>query len=360
MLMTERKAVAVTSRPDLSAPVYCAGAGADASVCQSPNSFPCGSLQVESQPMAGPASACLPPRQLRHTRGTCLDVIDREVRPRTALARLHVRDRRALLPANLRRRYSNGRGSPGTATQTKSPRTPDPAECRPPGSCARSHLATLPPRAAGHGDAAVSPYNARAARKLWSCPTPGHPAIFAHMIRSYEHGHAAWPAAAGQVRARSTSSSPPAAPRLQPRHRAGSQRHLRSRIRGRWPERDRSGRLLPGAIPEASGSSRRGAPAHAPGRLGRRQRQPSGQRPGRGGGEQRHQQGKVNRQVHLKSSRSARPRDPANHRASGAAVLVGARQAGNEPGQYRLPVGLAVQHLAIRRAASPGSSATGA
>src|SRR6266581_1865061 len=42
------------------------------------------------------------PAEFRHTRRTCLDVVDREVRPHTALARLHVRDRRALLPANLR------------------------------------------------------------------------------------------------------------------------------------------------------------------------------------------------------------------------------------------------------------------
>jgi uncharacterized membrane protein len=46
--------VAETRSPGLSAaPVYCAGAGAEVSVCQSPNSFPCGSVQVENQPMAG-------------------------------------------------------------------------------------------------------------------------------------------------------------------------------------------------------------------------------------------------------------------------------------------------------------------
>src|SRR6266581_9132297 len=45
---------------------------------------------------------CLP-AELVHTRRTCLDVVDREVRARAALARLHVRDRRTLLPANLRR-----------------------------------------------------------------------------------------------------------------------------------------------------------------------------------------------------------------------------------------------------------------
>jgi hypothetical protein len=42
------------ARPSFpTAPVYCPGAGADASVCHSPNSFPCGSLQAENQPMAG-------------------------------------------------------------------------------------------------------------------------------------------------------------------------------------------------------------------------------------------------------------------------------------------------------------------
>src|SRR5216683_2750467 len=45
---------------------------------------------------------CLP-AELLHARRPCLDVVDREVRPRAALARLHVRDRRALLPADLRR-----------------------------------------------------------------------------------------------------------------------------------------------------------------------------------------------------------------------------------------------------------------
>src|SRR5215470_3623547 len=45
--------------------------------------------------------ACLP-AELSHAPHTRLDVVDREVRPRAALARLHVRDRRALLPANLR------------------------------------------------------------------------------------------------------------------------------------------------------------------------------------------------------------------------------------------------------------------
>src|SRR5260370_36984620 len=54
MCLTEREDAAATSRPGLStASAYCAGAGADVSVCQSPNSFPCGSLQVENQPMAG-------------------------------------------------------------------------------------------------------------------------------------------------------------------------------------------------------------------------------------------------------------------------------------------------------------------
>ena len=32
---------------------YAVGAGADASVCHRPNSLPCGSLQVENQPMPG-------------------------------------------------------------------------------------------------------------------------------------------------------------------------------------------------------------------------------------------------------------------------------------------------------------------
>jgi len=46
--------------------------------------------------------------------------------------------------------------------------------------------------AVGHGDAAVSPYTARLARKLTvSARTPGHPAIFAHMIGYFEPGHAA-------------------------------------------------------------------------------------------------------------------------------------------------------------------------
>src|SRR5215471_16925777 len=44
---------------------------------------------------------CLP-AELGHSRRACLDVVDGEVRPRAALARLHVRDRRALLPADLR------------------------------------------------------------------------------------------------------------------------------------------------------------------------------------------------------------------------------------------------------------------
>jgi hypothetical protein len=43
---------------------------------------------------------CLP-AEFRHARRTCLDVVDREVRPGTALAGLHVGDRRALLAANL-------------------------------------------------------------------------------------------------------------------------------------------------------------------------------------------------------------------------------------------------------------------
>ena len=34
-------------------PLYPVGLGADVSFCQSPNSFPCGSLQVANQPMAG-------------------------------------------------------------------------------------------------------------------------------------------------------------------------------------------------------------------------------------------------------------------------------------------------------------------
>src|SRR6516225_6731949 len=40
--------------------------------------------------------------EVLHTRRTCLDVIDSEVRPHAALARLHVRYGRALLPADLR------------------------------------------------------------------------------------------------------------------------------------------------------------------------------------------------------------------------------------------------------------------
>src|SRR6516225_5440721 len=46
--------------------------------------------------------ACLPAEFLYPHR-TCLDVVYREVRPHAVLARLHVGDRRALLPANLRR-----------------------------------------------------------------------------------------------------------------------------------------------------------------------------------------------------------------------------------------------------------------
>ena len=73
----------------------------------------CRSARARTRSRAGPGRprpahgrnwhrlACLP-AELRHTRGACLDVVDREIRPRTALARLHVRDRRALLPANLR------------------------------------------------------------------------------------------------------------------------------------------------------------------------------------------------------------------------------------------------------------------
>src|SRR5215469_14659286 len=53
-VLHERGAAAVASSPTLpAAPVYCAGAGAHASVCQSPNSFPRGSVQAENQPMAG-------------------------------------------------------------------------------------------------------------------------------------------------------------------------------------------------------------------------------------------------------------------------------------------------------------------
>src|SRR5260370_32817380 len=54
------------SRP--AGPVYRAGAGADGSVCQSLNSFPCGSLQVENQPMAGTGigSFASPPSSFTH------------------------------------------------------------------------------------------------------------------------------------------------------------------------------------------------------------------------------------------------------------------------------------------------------
>src|SRR6516164_9590471 len=45
--------------------------------------------------------ACLA-AELVHACHARLDVIDREVRPHAVLARLHVRDRRALLPADLR------------------------------------------------------------------------------------------------------------------------------------------------------------------------------------------------------------------------------------------------------------------
>ena len=47
-------------------------------VCQSPNSFPCGSLQAENQPMAGTGIGSPASREFRHARGTCLDVVDRE------------------------------------------------------------------------------------------------------------------------------------------------------------------------------------------------------------------------------------------------------------------------------------------
>ena len=54
MSVTEREATAATSRTGLpTESVYCAGAGADVSVCHSPNTFSCGSLQAENQPMAG-------------------------------------------------------------------------------------------------------------------------------------------------------------------------------------------------------------------------------------------------------------------------------------------------------------------
>jgi len=43
---------------------------------------------------------CLP-AELIDPRRTCFDIVDREVRPCALLARLHVRDRRALLPADL-------------------------------------------------------------------------------------------------------------------------------------------------------------------------------------------------------------------------------------------------------------------
>src|SRR5205823_5053854 len=80
--------------------------------------------------------------------------------------------------------------------------TPGSCWCRPPGSrCARSRLATLPPRVVGDGDAAVSPSTARVARNSpVAARTPGHPAIFAHVIAYYERGHAAFPGrpAAGQ------------------------------------------------------------------------------------------------------------------------------------------------------------------
>jgi hypothetical protein len=46
--------------------VYPAGAGADGSFCQRPNSFPCGSLHVTNQPMpgTGPGSSASPPSSL--------------------------------------------------------------------------------------------------------------------------------------------------------------------------------------------------------------------------------------------------------------------------------------------------------
>src|SRR5216683_164264 len=118
-----------------------------------------------------------------------------------------------------------GRGSPGTATRTKSPRTPGSSWCRPPGSrCARSHLATLPPRVVVHGDAAVSPYTARPRENSpVNTRTPGHPAIFAHVIGYYERGHAAFPGrpasgqdegwrCSGRTRGSSTSASRPGRP----------------------------------------------------------------------------------------------------------------------------------------------------
>src|SRR5215831_7258755 len=55
MFVTERAA----GRPGLllhsfaAEEVYCGGGGADVSVCQRPNSLPCGSLQAENQPMPG-------------------------------------------------------------------------------------------------------------------------------------------------------------------------------------------------------------------------------------------------------------------------------------------------------------------
>ena len=58
--------VASTASDSLAAVVYCCGGGADVSVCQSPNSLPCGSLQAENQPMPGTGigSPASPPSSL--------------------------------------------------------------------------------------------------------------------------------------------------------------------------------------------------------------------------------------------------------------------------------------------------------
>src|SRR5438128_10239811 len=96
---------AVSTTPPAVRDPYPAGAGADGSFCQRPNSFPWMSLQVTNHPILGTGAGSTRHRsrlvrlaaELLHACRAGVDVIDVEVGARPALAWLHARDRAAHL-----------------------------------------------------------------------------------------------------------------------------------------------------------------------------------------------------------------------------------------------------------------------